>query len=376
MARNRDLFDDTTMSFGEHLEVLRVHVWKSLIGVTIAVCVCLLFGDRIIGVLRKPITEALMQSEKPPELNDDVSNVNFLEFLKSLFSGKKNEEEESSGDDSDTIEPALAEDEVVVQIPVNSLLKALRSAVPELIPEPASDAGTGTDAAAGSPPANGTSETAPVQTPTVPLIIKAPEFAQFRRTSERFNQPVTFKVEEAFMAYVKVSVIAGFVLASPWVFYQIWLFVAAGLYPHERKYVHIYLPMSLGLFITGALFCFHFVFPLVLGFLISFNDWIGTTLQPRLSEYISLALMLPLMFGISFQLPLAMLFLDRLGIFSVEGYRTNRRMAILVIAVLSMILTPADPTSMLLMMFPLIILYEAGIHLCRFQLTGDRDPLK
>ena len=154
-------------------------------------------------------------------------------------------------------------------------------------------------------------------------MLKSEEIALFKKTAERFNRPVTYKVEEAFMTYIKVSIVAGLVITSPWVFYQIWLFVAAGLHPHERKYVYIYLPLSIGLFLTGAVFCFYFVFPIVLDFLIGFNKWIGVELQPRLSEYISLVLMLPVMFGISFQLPMVMLFLERIGIMSVKGYREN-----------------------------------------------------
>ena len=178
------------------------------------------------------------------------------------------------------------------------------------------------------------------------------------------------------MTYIKISMVAGFVLTSPWVFYQIWLFVAAGLFPSERKHVYIYLPMSLGLFLAGAIFCYFFVFPIVLDFLISFNKWLGIEIQPRLSEYISLALMLPVMFGISFQLPLIMLFLERIGVMTVKGYSENWRMAILVISIASMLLTPSDPQSMLLMMFPLIILYVAGIQLCKFSPSaGTADPL-
>ena len=177
------------------------------------------------------------------------------------------------------------------------------------------------------------------------------------------------------MTYIKISIVTGFVLASPWIFYQIWLFVAAGLYQHERKYIYIYLPMSLGLFLAGAVFCFYFVFPIVLDFLISFNKWLGIAIQPRLSEYISFALMLPVMFGISFQLPMIMLFLERIGIMTVKSYLENWRMAVLVIAIASMLLTPSDPSSMLLMMFPLIILYFGGVLLCRFQPHATADPL-
>jgi len=377
MARNRDLFDDTTMTFGEHLEVLRVHVWRSLIGITLGVVICLFFGDKIIGVLREPINAALKRHNQPLA-QDDVSDVQFWEFIKHYFSGEPKPE---TGKEDPALGAPQPNDEVEVQVPVESLIEALRAVAPDLVPErPAERAPSGAAAPATSDVADGTEPDAEDAAdaeakPSVRLLIRAKEFAQFRRTTERFNRPVTFKVEEAFMAYLKVSMIAGLVLASPWVFYQIWLFVAAGLYPHERKYVYIYLPMSLFFFLSGVLFCFYFVFPIVLDFLISFNAWLELELQPRLSEYISLALMLPLMFGVSFQLPMVMLFLERLGIFTAQGFRENRRMAILVISVVSMLLTPSDPQSMVLMMVPLIFLYEVGIYLCRLQLTGSRDPL-
>ena len=208
------------------------------------------------------------------------------------------------------------------------------------------------------------------------MKLKSVEIGILKELALRSEQPVALKVEEAFVTYIKISLVTGFVLASPWIFYQIWLFVAAGLYQHERKYIYIYLPMSLGLFLAGAVFCFYFVFPIVLDFLIGFNKWLGIAIQPRLSEYISFALMLPVMFGISFQLPLVMLFLDRIGIMTAKSYAENWRMAVLVIAIASMLLTPSDPSSMLLMMFPLVFLYYGGIQLCKFQPgAGTTDPL-
>ena len=117
------------------------------------------------------------------------------------------------------------------------------------------------------------------------------------------------------MMYIKVSLVAGFIVASPWIFYQMWQFVAAGLYPHERRYVHVYLPLSIGLFLAGVFFAFYLALPLVLDFLLGFNRWLGVVPQIRLSEWVSFVILLPVMFGISFQLPLIMLFLERIGIF-------------------------------------------------------------
>jgi sec-independent protein translocase protein TatC len=355
MPRNRDLFDDSTMTFGEHLEVLRVHVWRALLGIILGVVLALYFGDKIIDFLRTPIDNALRENNLPT-VENDLGGMDFSGFIKQLFSGEEKKEPEEPV----VVEDSLAEDEMVVQVPVNSLRDAIESAIPGTLKQPAADVKPGADAAA------------PL---TVPLIIKSAEIALFKKTADRFNRPVTYKVEEAFMTYIKVSMVSGFVIASPWVFFQLWLFVAAGLFPHERKYVYTYLPMSLGLFLAGALFCFYFVFPIVLDFLIGFNNWIGVELQPRLSDYISFVLMLPVMFGISFQLPMIMLFLERIGMITVQAYIDNWRMAVLVIAIASMLLTPSDPQSMLLMMFPLIFLYMAGIQLCRLQSRATADPL-
>jgi Tat protein translocase TatC len=181
---------------------------------------------------------------------------------------------------------------------------------------------------------------------------------------------------ETFMAFLKASIVAGVVISSPWVFYQLWSFVAAGLYSYERRVVYRYLPLSTGLFVGGALFCFIVVLPVIMKYLLTFNSWLGVQPQIRLSEWMGFATLLPLMFGIAFQLPIVMLALERVGIFTVETYRTKRRYAILLIAFLSMMLTPPDPGSMISMMLPTIALYELGIILCGgLRLSGARRAL-
>ena len=174
-----------------------------------------------------------------------------------------------------------------------------------------------------------------------------------------------FSASEAFSIWLKASLIVGVLISSPWVFYHIWAFVAAGLYPHEKRYVHVFLPFSLGLFLLGAATAYLFVFGPVLEFLFSFNRWLGIEADQRISEWLGFVLLLPLGFGISFQLPLVMLFLERIGVFSVEAYLSKWRLAVLVIFILSAVLTPADPYSLLLMACPLTLLYFFGILLCR-----------
>lgn len=168
------------------------------------------------------------------------------------------------------------------------------------------------------------------------------------------------------MIWMKAALMTGLVLASPWVFYQIWVFVAAGLYPHEKHYVYLYLPISVALFLGGASLAFLFVFDPVLDFLFTFNQGMNADFDPRVGEWLGFVLILPLGFGISFQLPLVMLFLNRLGLASLEFYVQQWRIAVLVICVISMVLTPADPVSMLLMAVPLCLLYLLGIGMCLF----------
>jgi sec-independent protein translocase protein TatC len=178
---------------------------------------------------------------------------------------------------------------------------------------------------------------------------------------------------EVFMIWMKAGLVTGIIFASPWIFWQLWVFVAAGLYPHEKRYVHIYLPFSLLLFLAGASLAFFVAFEPVLDFLFSFNERMDIDPDPRISEWLSFVLFLPLGFGISFQLPLVMLFLNRIGIMALSTYVQKWRIAILAIFVISMILTPADPISMLLMAGPLTVLYFLGIMLCLW-MPRNRNP--
>jgi sec-independent protein translocase protein TatC len=172
--------------------------------------------------------------------------------------------------------------------------------------------------------------------------------------------------QEAFMIWMKAAIVTGLVISSPYLLLQIWNFVAAGLYPHEKNYVYLYLPISIALFIGGASLAFVFVFDPVLRFLFTFNKGMNADFDPRVGEWLSFVLILPIGFGISFQLPLVMLFLNRIGVASLDFYIQQWRIAILIICVISMVLTPADPVSMLLMAVPLCFLYLLGIVMCKY----------
>jgi len=173
-------------------------------------------------------------------------------------------------------------------------------------------------------------------------------------------------MQEPFVVYMKAAFVLGAIISSPFVFYFIWQFVAAGLYPHEQRYVRVFLPFSICLFLAGAALAFFVVFKYVLAFLFTFFEWMGIDPDPRITDWLSFVLFMPLGFGISFQLPLVMLFLERIGIFSIANYRSSWRISVLVICFLAMVLTPSDPYSMMLMAAPLVGLYFFGILLCRW----------
>ena len=183
----------------------------------------------------------------------------------------------------------------------------------------------------------------------------------------------TLNAHEGFMIWLKAAFIAGFVIGSPWIFFQLWAFVAAGLYPHERKYVYIYLPFCLALFFGGAAMAFFIVMEPVLDFLFSYNRMMAIDPDPRISEWLGFVMFLPIGFGVAFQLPLVMLMLQRIGMFTTAAYLAKWRVAILVIFIIAMFLTPADPLSMLLLGGPLTVLYFLGILLCKF-MPRNKNP--
>ena len=365
----KDLFDDTTMTFGEHLEDLRVRLWKAVVGLTLVTCVTMYFGDQVMAVVRKPIEDALRARGQGTKITDEVSQMFSLQKAKDLWDGKPSAEPPPK--------PKVVEanaDPKVITVTVNpvDLIDALHQFDPDRFPaaaNPSVGSATGEKSAEKPTGKNTASSTGdkPSNAPKLIAIqVTAPEFEQLQKTVEMQQRPIVLTVQEGFMTWMKVSFVAGLVFSSPWVFYQVWLFIAAGLYPHERKYIHIYLPFSIFLFMGGAVFCFFCVFPFVLEFLLAFSDSLKFQTQIRIADWIDFAIMLPVMFGISFQLPLVMLFLERLSIFQVKDYREKRRIAILVITILSMILTPAEPYSMVMMMMPLIFLYEMGILVCHW----------
>jgi sec-independent protein translocase protein TatC len=167
--------------------------------------------------------------------------------------------------------------------------------------------------------------------------------------------------------YFKVSILCSIVLASPFILYQFWAFVGAGLYPHEKKHVYSLFGPSVALFLAGVFLCQFLVLPGAVKALLGFNEWLGLDPEIRLREWLGLALILPLVFGVSFQTPLVMFALNRLGMFTAADYLSKWRHAIMVLAVFAAIITPTpDVVTMMYLFVPMFGLYLVGIAVCHF----------
>lgn len=247
------------------------------------------------------------------------------------------------------------------------------------------------------------------------------------------TQLITDEAGEGFMVFIQISMISAAAVGAPWIAYQIWQFIAAGLYPHERKYVTKFLPLSITLLIAGMLFVYFLILPWTLSFLIKFSTGIelpsgfvvdekppalvavsphskitifdgnpahaangdlwydakmkrmkvfldgqvrnisisGNNLlatEIKLSHYIDLVIASLLIFGISFQLPLVVLLIERIGVVPLETLKSVRQYVYFALAIAAAIITPGgDIPSMLGLTIPLIMLYELGIWLAKMQ---------
>jgi sec-independent protein translocase protein TatC len=178
-------------------------------------------------------------------------------------------------------------------------------------------------------------------------------------------QLVTFSPTEPFMTIVRVSVYVGLIIALPVILYEVWAFIMPALYEREKRSVLPYVLFTLLLFLGGVAFGYFVVLPIGLSFLIGYGGDIFNQ-QLRASEYLSFVSVFLLGFGVVFEMPAFILLLSALGVVSTKRLRRWRKYAVLVIAVVAMVITPSqDPVSMLLMMGPLLLLYELGIGLGR-----------
>jgi sec-independent protein translocase protein TatC len=336
-ADPEDIFADTRMSFGDHIEVLRTHMIRAILGFIVGLLISFLFGQWVFHLITAPVEAQLMEF-----YNRRVEKV-----AQQLREGDKAAESANQPTD----------------LPYRIRAGDLKDAFRKLGMPPPAQAGVDDDEMIDFPlRAN-------------PLDIQL-KMASAARLVGRPPTLSTMNVMEAFSVYIKICAVTGLVISSPWVFWQMWSFIAAGLYPHEKRYVHYYLPVSLLLFLAGVLMCEFFVIPKAINALLWFNEWLGLEPDLRLNEWLSFALILPVVFGISFQTPLVMLFLAKVGILDADSFRRKRRIAWFVMAIFAAVITPIDALSMMMLWVPMIALYELGILMVVWSAKRAEDDIE
>jgi sec-independent protein translocase protein TatC len=307
---------DTTMSLGDHLEELRARLILAITGLLIGTGICLLFGTRIIKFIEKPYSKVFMT----PEAKSQTEEEKNIKLIQDLFDNTQHK----LADDPNTPDIEPKTEEFVRKFCTEAFLALFND-------------------------------------PNYTVI--RPSAGQ--NTSE--HRLLILSPAAGFISYIKIALMAGLILSSPWVFYQIWMFVAAGLYAHEKRYVHTAVPFSATLFVTGALFFLLVIAEYTLKFFKRFNEGIlDARSNFTFADYISFTTMLMLVFGVAFQTPIAIFFLNRTGLVSIQALRRSRKFVILIIFIIAAMATPPDPISQVTLAIPLYFLFELGILLSLF----------
>ncbi len=184
-------------------------------------------------------------------------------------------------------------------------------------------------------------------------------------------------LHEAFFTYVRVSLFTAVFLAFPFISVQMWMFIAPGLYDNEKKAVLPFLVATPILFFMGGAMVYYFVFPLAWKFFLSFESGaiaggLPIQLEAKVDQYLSLVMRLIFAFGLTFELPVLMTFLGRMGIISSKGMREKRKYAVVFSFVAAAILTPPDIVSQIGLALPTLLLYEISI-LCVAAIERGRN---
>lgn len=170
---------------------------------------------------------------------------------------------------------------------------------------------------------------------------------------------------DKFMATIKVGALAGLIISCPYWLYHVWKFISPGLYKNERRYAAGFIITGTILFLVGVCFVYFLVFPAAFEYLFAIG---GTADKPMISigEYLSFFALMTIMFGVAFELPLILVLLAMMGVFDATFLKKNRRIAIVILAVVAAVMSPPDAMSMIMMWVPLMILYESSIWVIHF----------
>jgi sec-independent protein translocase protein TatC len=188
------------------------------------------------------------------------------------------------------------------------------------------------------------------------------------------TKPIFIDQAGAFFTLTKLSFMTAFLLSLPWVLYQVWLFVAPGLYEHEKKFALPLIVSSVFFLLVGISFAYLFVLPTAYKFFISFSIQTGAEAMQDLQRYWDFTLAIFFGFGLTFEVPVVQMLLVKLGMVTPQQLRAARRYVIVGAFVVAAVLTPPDVLSQFMLAIPLIILYEFGIWMSGFIKARSRAP--
>ena len=191
-------------------------------------------------------------------------------------------------------------------------------------------------------------------------------YAEAVKNDDTNRRLIFTALQETFLTYLKVSFFAAFFITSPFLLIQVWKFIAPGLYNHEKKAIMPYLVLTPVLFLLGGMLVYYLIMPLAIKFFLSFESQsqlgsLPIQLEAKVNEYLSLIMRLIFAFGISFQLPVLLSLLARVGFVDSEYLKKRRKYVIVLIFAVAAILTPPDPITQIGLGIPLLILYELSI---------------
>jgi sec-independent protein translocase protein TatC len=300
-----------SMSLGDHLDELRMRMILALAGLLIGLVICLFFGKYLIGLIESPYNRA-MQGVR-----------------------------ESAIEEGEVPEGELATITISPKYPIS--LESLK-------PGDSFQAFIQI-----SEPDPNTVVSEEIEAESDAVLVDA--------VGGRGLQ--TINPSEGFLTYIKICLVFGLLLTSPWVFWHAWSFVSAGLYRHEKKFVHVVAPVSAILFSTGAMFFLLFIAPLAMGFFMKFNQAIMLESHWTFQSYVSMILMLTLVFGLAFQMPIVIVFAEKMGLVTIQTLVNGRKFVVVGLVVLAAVATPPDVISQISLFVPMYALFEGGIIACR-----------
>lgn len=360
--------DDVPMTIGEHLEELRAHVLKAVLWTVLALAVCLAFQSRLFLFILGPHESMVASIQRENQARDALARLNDARVEAALgaihrdaeLARKLDEVERARRIAAEVARPtshdALAElerqqEEALSRLEV--LTRALYAAADASPPDAARLAALEKDVAAAKERVlELRAQVARDVRPLIDVNAKGPS-----ATLQSIDPTDTF------MSHIKLALVAALFLAAPLILWELWKFISRALYPHEKKWVGVFGPLSYGAFLTGFTFGYFVLIPLGLRFLAAFAPVDLVETQYSVRGYISMVITLSLVCGVIFELPLFMCFLSLIGIVDATQLRAWRRYWILAAFVIGGILTPPDPFTQTLMAIPLLGLYELGILL-------------